>query len=76
MIYLYQQPVKERENMAYKEGKTVISVPVTTETNQLLREIALLTGQKSKTQYAGRLLTQAVLIEYKRLRKEKTWSGN
>ena len=62
--------------MAYKKGNTVISVPVTVETNQLLREIALLTGQKSKTQYASRLLTQAILIEYKRLRKEKTWSGN
>lgn len=62
--------------MAYKKGNTVISVPVTVETNQLLREIALLTGQKSKTQYASRLLTQAVLVEYKRLRKEKVWNEN
>ena len=62
--------------MAYKKGNTVISVPVTVETNQLLREIALLTGQKSKTHYASRLLTHAILVEYKRLRKEKVWNGN
>ena len=62
--------------MAYKKGKIVISVPVDEATNQLLWELALLTNEKSKTQYASRLLINAVRIEYKRLRKGAVWSKN
>ena len=62
--------------MAYKKGKTVISVPVDIKTNDMLRELALLTGQKSKTYYAASLLTKAIDAEYKQLQKERKWSKN
>ena len=67
---------KEQRVMAYKKGKVVISVPVDIQTNDMLRELALLTGQNSKTRYAANILTKAIAVEYKQLQKEKKWSKN
>lgn len=68
--------IKEKRTMAYRKGKVVISVPVDIQTNDMLRELALLTGQKSKTRYAANMLTKAIAVEYKQLQKEKKWSKN
>ena len=68
--------IKEKRTMAYKKGKVVISVPVDIKTNDMLRELALLTRQKSKTYYAANILTKAIAVEYKQLQKEKKWSKN
>ncbi len=62
--------------MAYKENTVVISVPVSTDENQMLREIALFRGEKSKTQTANRILTKAIRLEYGKLRKEQKWNRN
>ena len=62
--------------MAYKQDTVVISVPVNTDENRMLREIALFKNEKSKTQTASRILVKAIRLEYEKLRKEQKWSGN
>ena len=62
--------------MAYKKNTIVISVPVESEINQILREIALLCQEKSKTKMASRILSDAVRLEYNRIRKQKKWGKN
>ena len=62
--------------MAYKRNTVVISVPVTTDTNQMLRAIALFQKDKSKTQSASRILSKAIQLEYNKIRKEERWNKN
>lgn len=62
--------------MAYKEDIVVISVPVKSDVNQMLREIALFQKRKSKTQAASHILTAAIKEKYNSLREEKQWGGN
>lgn len=62
--------------MAYKKDTVVISVPVTHEVNQMLREIVLLNGYKSKTQYAGLLLSKSVEARYRQLQRERKWNND
>ena len=65
-----------RADMAYKHNTIVISVPVESSTNQMLRAIALLRNEKSKTQTASRILSKAIQLEYNKIRKEKQWNKN
>jgi hypothetical protein len=62
--------------MAYKKNTIVISVPVEPEINQILREITLLNQNKSKTKTASQILSDAVRLEYNRIRKQKKWRKN
>ena len=55
----------------YKKDTIVISVPLDTETNRQLHEIAKVMKQKSKTQYASRVLASMIALQYKRLIQEK-----
>ena len=57
--------------MAYRENTTVISVPVSTEHNKKLIDIADKKKVKSKTRLAKTLLEKAIDKEYKRFKKKK-----
>lgn len=62
--------------MAYKQDTVVISVPITSDMNQMLRAIALFRKEKSKTQTASHILSKAIQLEYNKIRKEERWSRN
>ena len=62
--------------MAYKKNTTVVSVPLSNEMNQILRELAILQNEKSKTQLASRILSDAIRLEYKKVKKEQKWNKN
>ena len=62
--------------MAYKQNTVVISVPLTSDTNQMLRAIALFRKDKSKTQAASHILSKAIQLEYSKIRKEMRWDKN
>lgn len=62
--------------MAYKKNTTVVSVPLSNEMNQVLRELAILHNEKSKTQLASRILSDAIRLEYRKAKKEQKWNKN
>ena len=62
--------------MAYKQDTVVISVPMTSDMNQMLRAVAIFRKEKSKTQTASRLLSKAIQLEYNKIRKEERWGKN
>ena len=62
--------------MAYKKNTTVVSVPLSNEMNQVLRELAILQNEKSKTQLASRILSDAIRLEDRKVKKEQKWNKN
>ena len=69
-------PTERRKDMAYKKNTTVVSVPLSNEMNQVLRELAILQNEKSKTQLASRILSDAIRLEYRKVKKEQKWNKN
>ena len=68
--------IERGKDMAYKKNTTVVSVPLSNEMNQVLRELAILQNEKSKTQLASRILSDAIRLEYRKVKKEQKWNKN